>query len=58
MKKVGILTLHIGDNYGALLQCYALRHCINKFPECKAAIINYDSGRKFPVYDTADVQRQ
>lgn len=58
MKNVGILTLHIGDNYGALLQCYALRHCINKFPECEATIINYDSGRKFPVYDTADVQRQ
>lgn len=57
MKKVGILTLHIGDNYGALLQCYALRHMINRLPDVKADIINFDPGREFPCYDNEDVQK-
>jgi len=41
MKKVGILTFHFADNYGAVLQCYALRALINSLPDCKADIINY-----------------
>ena len=58
MKKVGIMTLHIGDNYGALLQCYALRHCINELKGYKADIINYDPGREFPVYDDKKIQKK
>lgn len=58
MKKVGIMTLHIGDNYGALLQCYALRHVINGFPGVEAQIINFDPGREFPVYDDPKVQEK
>lgn len=56
MKKVGIMTLHIGDNYGALLQCYALRHVVNQFDDIQADIINFDPGREFPVYEDREVQ--
>lgn len=41
MKRIGILTFHFADNYGAVLQSYALRRVINSFPECNAEIINY-----------------
>lgn len=41
MKKVGILTLHYSDNYGAVLQVYALRRAINHFQGYEAEIINY-----------------
>lgn len=58
MKKVGIMTLHIGDNYGALLQCYALRKVLNSMPDVQAEIINFDPGRIFPVYDDEEVQLQ
>lgn len=41
MKKIGILTFHYADNYGAVLQAYALRKIMNSLPNCKAEIINY-----------------
>lgn len=41
MKKIGILTFHFADNYGAVLQSYALRRVVNSLPECCADIINY-----------------
>lgn len=41
MKKVGILTFHYADNYGAVLQAYALRKVINRITDCNAEIINY-----------------
>lgn len=41
MKTVGILTFHFADNYGAVLQCYALRKAINDLPGFDAEIINY-----------------
>ena len=31
MKTVGILTFHYVDNYGAVLQTFALRNKINTF---------------------------
>lgn len=58
MKKVGIMTLHIGDNYGALLQCYALRYMLNSFPDIQAEVINFDPGREFPVYEDKKIQKQ
>ena len=58
MKKVGIMTLHIGDNYGALLQCYALRSMLNSFPGIQAEVINFDPGREFPVYDDKEIQKR
>lgn len=41
MKKIGILTFHFADNYGAVLQCYALRRVINGMAGCRAEVINY-----------------
>lgn len=41
MKKVGILTFHFADSYGALLQSYALRKAINKLQGYSAEVINY-----------------
>ena len=40
MKKIGILTFSRANNYGALLQAYALKECINLLG-AKAEIINY-----------------
>lgn len=39
MKKVGILTYHSSDNYGSVLQAYALRKYLSGF--CDAEVINY-----------------
>lgn len=41
MKTVGIMTFHFADNYGAVLQCYALRKVINNFSGFCAEVINY-----------------
>lgn len=41
MKKVGILTFQYADNYGAVLQCYALQKVLNSFDNCEASVINY-----------------
>lgn len=41
--KIGTITTHMADNYGAVLQAYALSTYINKFSPCE--IINY-----FPEY--------
>lgn len=41
MKKVGILTFHYADNYGAVLQAWALQKKINSFKGYSAEIINY-----------------
>lgn len=40
-KKAGILTFHYADNYGAVLQAWALRKAVNHLPGCTAEIINY-----------------
>lgn len=41
MKKVGIATFHFADNYGAVLQCYALQRVINEIDGICAEIIDY-----------------
>lgn len=41
MKKVGIATFHFADNYGAVLQCYALQRVINGFEGTCAEVIDY-----------------
>lgn len=46
MKKVGILTYHSSDNYGSVLQSYALRKYLSRF--CDAEVIDY---RKNEVKD-------
>lgn len=51
MKNVGILTFHYADNYGAVLQTYALRSTINSFPGCRAEVINFvPAGFSYPLY--------
>lgn len=42
MKKIGILTFQQADNYGALLQAYALKQVLHNQGH-QADIINYDS---------------
>lgn len=39
--KVGILTFHDADNYGAVLQAFALKQAVSKYAEC--CIINYNN---------------
>ena len=41
MKTVGILTFHYVDNYGAVLQTWALREILREKMNCKAEVINY-----------------
>lgn len=49
MKRVGILTFHYIDNYGALIQAYALKKAIDKLEGYEAEIINYIP-EKFEYY--------
>lgn len=56
MKKVGILTFHFSDNYGAVLQCYALRTMINRISDCQAEVINFNPGRKYGWYSEQSIQ--
>ena len=40
--KIGILTFHNADNYGAVLQCYALQeHLKMQYPDCEVNVIDY-----------------
>lgn len=43
MKKIGILTFHRAENYGAFWQAYALQETINKINNVKSFIIDYRS---------------
>lgn len=38
--RIGILTFHCADNFGAVLQCYALRKYLEKY-DANVEIINY-----------------
>jgi len=58
MKKTGIITFHFADNYGALLQCYALRHTINTFPDINAEVINYLPTQNFTKYANPSIQER
>ncbi len=42
MKKVGILTYHFALNYGAALQCYALKKALMNMG-CDASILDYQT---------------
>ena len=40
--KIGILTFHNADNYGAVLQCYALQEYLKKqYPNDEVYVIDY-----------------
>jgi len=40
MKKIGILTFHCADNYGAVLQCYAMQNYLTELGY-EAEVIHY-----------------
>lgn len=55
MKKIGILTFHYTDNYGAVIQAWALRKVMNRLPDCEAELINYvPRDYKIRPYGTGD----
>ena len=58
MEKVGIMTFHFSDNYGAVLQCYALRTVINRMKNHYAEVINFNPGRKVAWYTNKDIQKK
>lgn len=43
MKKVGILTFHTADNYGAVLQAYALQKCLEDKMLYNVEIIDFST---------------
>ena len=44
MNKVGIMTYHNANNYGAALQAYALQTTVSRlFPDCKVEVIDYQA---------------
>lgn len=58
MKKIGILTFHFSDNYGAVIQSYALRTVINRMSDCQAEVINFIPRRKRGCYGNHDIQKK
>ncbi|MBP5772762.1 MAG: polysaccharide pyruvyl transferase family protein [Eubacterium sp.] len=49
--KIGILTFHNSDNYGSVLQAYALRNYITKtFPNDECEIVNYVAPNQNDLY--------
>ena len=52
MKTIGIITFHNADNYGALLQAYALQEYLNSDSRHSAQIINFrteEHTREYPI---------
>lgn len=41
MTHISILTLHFYDNFGSVLQGWALRRCLNSLPDCRAEIVPF-----------------
>lgn len=49
--EIGILTFHNADNYGSVLQAYALLNTIKKITENSCSIINYSSDEQKGMYE-------
>ncbi len=59
MKKIGIITFHRADNYGALLQVYALQTYIENNFEVSPEIIDYRSKNienKYKIIDLSSIR--
>ena len=41
MKKIGIITYHCVDNYGAVLQAYSLQDTVKKISSLDVDIVDY-----------------
>lgn len=53
MRKVGIFTIYI-CNYGAVLQAYALRKCIeNMFNDIKVSIVDFYSQKHYRIFSVS-----
>lgn len=50
MNKIGILTFHRSENYGSVLQAWALCQQINRLPQCKAQLIDYSNPAQQALY--------
>ena len=50
MKKIGILTFHWADNYGAVLQAYALRKYLSQ-NGYNAEVVNYNCKYPARIYE-------
>jgi len=50
MKSVGIITFHCADNFGAVLQVYALQHILSKL-DLYSEIIDYKPDILIIPYD-------
>ena len=48
---MGILTFHGADNYGSVLQAYALLNEVKRITEKSCSIINYISNEQVEMYD-------
>ena len=58
MNSVGIMTFHFCDNYGAALQCFALRKVINSFEDYQAEVINFNPNWKPGWFTEEDIQEK
>lgn len=47
--KIGIMTLSASDNCGSLLQCFALKHLLEKYGDVE--VINFSSESSHKMYD-------
>ena len=50
MDKIGILTFHRSENYGSVLQAWALCQQINALPDCQAELIDYSNRAQQDLY--------
>ena len=50
-KKIGIVTFHMADNYGAVLQAYALQHYIESHISKNVEIVDYETEEHLKAYN-------
>lgn len=50
MKKIGLITYHGADNYGSLLQSYALLRTLNNLDDMDAELVNFISDEQKEMY--------
>lgn len=51
MKKIGLITYHGAENYGSLLQAYALLNTLNGLDNVEAELINFISNEQKEMYN-------
>lgn len=57
--KIGILTFYNADNYGAVLQCYALQEVLTRqFPNDDISVIDYRNGRIEKSYKIIQLRKK